>query len=98
MRKGPWRTYIRDRTGSDPPTTARIIHGWIETYLKECTTTIDIIESLLDRTKLSSSGSTPEFGSEQWEQERLAMLLSRWRQIEKLCENARAAVLGTARD
>ncbi|PLN79104.1 ribosomal N-lysine methyltransferase [Aspergillus taichungensis] len=95
MRKGPWETYIRDRTGSDPPTTARIIHGWIETYLKECTSTIGIIESLLDQTKLSSSGSTPEFGSEQWEQERLAMLLSRWRQIERLCENARAAVCST---
>ncbi|PKY05564.1 ribosomal N-lysine methyltransferase [Aspergillus campestris IBT 28561] len=97
MRKDPWRKHLRDKTGSNPPTTARIINGWIEAYLKECTTTIGIIETMLDQSKLPSPGFTPEFGSEQWEQERLAMLLSRWRQIERLCENARAALLGTAR-
>ncbi|OJJ50617.1 hypothetical protein ASPZODRAFT_11482 [Penicilliopsis zonata CBS 506.65] len=86
MKQKEWREYVlgsNEEGGHDPDRSATIIRGWVEVYLKECNTTIGIIEEMLAKEK-----SPPSTESNEDQHERMATVLRRWVQIKSLCEAA----------
>lgn len=75
MSRQKWRDYVDgvSEQGFDASRTAGIIRGWIEAYLQECTTTI---------------ASLVELSKSEKEKDRVHLILSRWKQIHRLCERA----------
>ncbi|KAL4812737.1 hypothetical protein BDW67DRAFT_193228 [Aspergillus spinulosporus] len=75
MSRQKWRDYVDgiSQQGFDVSRTAGVIRGWIEVYLQECTTTI---ASLVELSKFEKK------------EDRLDLILSRWKQIHRLCERA----------
>ncbi|CBF78584.1 hypothetical protein AN7340.2 [Aspergillus nidulans FGSC A4] len=75
MSRQKWREYVDgvSEQGFDASRTAGIIRDWIEAYLQECTTTI---ASLVELSKSEKEKDTVE------------LILSRWKQIHRLCERA----------
>ncbi|KAL2819180.1 hypothetical protein BJX63DRAFT_382647 [Aspergillus granulosus] len=59
--------------------TGRIICEWIQEYLKQSAFAVDAAKGVL---------MTAEEGSEKSTKEKLDLILSRWKQIQQLCENA----------
>jgi hypothetical protein len=89
MTRKNWRNYILGHStrGVDSKNTANVIRDWIETYLKESKTTIEILEKMLTK-KTPAPGGVAEAGSDEWEKKKVTMLLGRWNQIKRLCEDA----------
>jgi hypothetical protein len=89
MTRNDWQNYILGHStrSVDPKKTANVIRGWIEIYLKESTMTIEILEKMLTKETLAPLGSA-EAGSEEREKNKVALLLGRWNQIKRLCEDA----------
>ncbi|KAL4750516.1 hypothetical protein BDW72DRAFT_213384 [Aspergillus terricola var. indicus] len=75
MSRQKWRDYVAgvSEQGFDASKTAGIIRGWIEVYLRECTSTI---------------GSLVEVSKSEKEKDRVDLILSRWKQIHRLCQRA----------
>ncbi|KAL6230874.1 hypothetical protein BDW75DRAFT_221520 [Aspergillus navahoensis] len=75
MSRQEWRDYVAgvSEMGFDASKTASIIRGWIEVYLRECTTAI---------------ASLVEVPKSQEEKDKVELILARWKQIHRLCETA----------
>jgi hypothetical protein len=87
MTRKTWMNYVlgEDLRGMDPKKTGVVIRHWIETYLKECQTTMEFIENgLVQR----SCTSTNTLKLNNCEEAKLHVILDRWKQIKKLCEKA----------
>lgn len=87
MTRDDWRNYVfgHSTRGMDPKETANVITNWIEIYLKECKATIEILENRL--TILVPKG-VAEAVPDEWEANKVTMLLGRWNQIKRMCEDA----------
>jgi hypothetical protein len=88
MTRKDWRSYVLGHStrGVDAKKTANIIRGWIGSYLKETQMTIGILEEML--TKNSPAAADVAWKEAQGEKEKIAILLGRWKQIKRLCEDA----------
>ncbi|KAL5045450.1 hypothetical protein BDW71DRAFT_208264 [Aspergillus fruticulosus] len=75
MSRQRWREYVAgvSETGFDAGKTISIIRGWIEVYLRECTTTI---------------ASLVEMSKSEKEKDKVDLILARWEQIHRLCGRA----------
>lgn len=82
-----WQNYVMGQStqGMDPEKTTNIIRGWIEVYLQESNTTIDILEGMLIDKRAASRAQD---GSNEGKRRKITVLLDRWKQIRRLCEDA----------
>jgi hypothetical protein len=89
MARHRWRDYILGYStrGMDSRKTASVIRGWIEMYLKESNVTIEILENMLAK-RVSTPQRASKAASDEWDKERITMLLGRWNQIKQLCQDA----------
>ena len=87
MPRNDWRNYVLGHSmhGVESSKTANVISSWIKVYLKECKVSTDILE---DRLAALKPRGTVETGSDEWERNKVTMVLGRWKQIERLCEDA----------
>ncbi|KAI9933715.1 hypothetical protein ASPWEDRAFT_35628, partial [Aspergillus wentii DTO 134E9] len=78
MDRRDWQKYIQGRSkkGINAQQTAEIICGWIEVYLEESNVAIEKIEAMLPQ---NQDG-------------KVSMILSRWIQIKRLCEDALSGI------
>lgn len=92
MTRTAWRNHVLGRSsrGVNSKKTSDVIRSWIEVYLEESKTTINIIEKMLS--EVTSSRDAAEAGLSEWEKGRVTILLNRWGQIQKLCRDALGAL------
>ena len=74
-----WRKYVLGQSDRsvDRQKTAAVIREWVNKYLNESKTTMDIVENM--KSQASAADSKREV-------ERLDVVLGRWKQIQRLCE------------
>jgi hypothetical protein len=89
MARHHWRDYILGHStrGMDSRKTASVIRGWIEMYLKESNVTIEILENMLVN-RASTPQRASKDASDEWDKERITVLLGRWNQIKQLCQDS----------
>lgn len=79
MARGDWEDYVLGNSteGLYTEKTAAVIQGWLRVYIKEADVTVAALESK------GYHGDT----------QKAEILLKRWRQIRRFCEQAMAAVV-----
>ncbi|KAL3467795.1 hypothetical protein BJX64DRAFT_123332 [Aspergillus heterothallicus] len=91
MSSSDWQKYVNGEEETQKVfnvrRTGRIICDWVENYVKESALAVDAAKSLL---------SEVEQGPEEGTKEKLDLILSRWKQIQELCESALKFVSGKA--
>jgi hypothetical protein len=79
MAKHRWRNYVQGRTQDTEVKTTKILHDWIDAYLKESITKIQTLEEIQMKQQSDLRDG---------EKEKIDILLRRWNQIRTLCGNA----------
>jgi hypothetical protein len=95
MTRTDWQNHILgiSTRGVDSMRTNAIIRGWVATYLQEADEVISLLEKM--RTAREENTHMELVGNENEgirDNGRLEMLLVRWYQIKKLCEDAAQAL------
>lgn len=83
MTSRQWRNYVLGRIQDEENKTTSIVHDWVDTYIKEST---NKIQSLKDIQMEHQSGVRDA------KNDQIDILLKRWVQIRKLCEDALRAI------
>ncbi|KKK16692.1 hypothetical protein P175DRAFT_0487624 [Aspergillus ochraceoroseus IBT 24754] len=81
MRREDWLNYVsgKSQRGFDARKTTALICAWVDVYLEESRASIGIIQ---DQYNAASSDSEKSI------REKMDVALSRWKQIQEICENA----------
>lgn len=89
MSRREWPDYAagKSQRGFDAKLTAAMVRDWAQTYLHECNVTIDFLPGLFK----SSSEESGLIGTKDTNKDKINLVLSRWKQIQKLCESVLGA-------
>jgi hypothetical protein len=91
MTRWDWRNFVLGLSsrGVDSQKTAKVIRRWIEVYVDESKTTLNILENMLTEVTTPRGAAKP--GLKESEKDKVAILLNRWKQIQWLCMDALGA-------
>ncbi|KAL3478675.1 hypothetical protein BJX99DRAFT_103271 [Aspergillus californicus] len=89
MGRREWLDYAarKSQRGFDAKLTADMVRDWAHTYLHECRVTIDSLTGLSE----SSSEESGLIGTQDTNKDKINLILSRWKQIQKICESVLGA-------